>query len=189
MIDICRFRNSTHGLQLRNNAVNLFECYTLQLTYKWVINKGKKQLVWCWVTTSCKNSLSTTLAFVLQVSETLQKGLHTVLPQDIPTFGVIMMGVESTVKHVDPKSPIGVQWVEIWRLRWAIVFDSHHFHTQNHFVSLHALDGICTHFSPLIHSDFFFLHLSPACTRAVTVSCSRLFQQFTQILLKENLCT
>lgn len=36
---------------------------------------------------------------------------------------------------------------------------------------------------------FFFLHLSPACTRAVTVSCSRLFQQFTQILLKENLCT
>ncbi len=38
-------------------------------------------------------------------------GMNTVLPKDIPSFGVLMMVVESAVSLVAPKSAIGVQLV------------------------------------------------------------------------------
>ncbi len=60
--------------------------------------------------------LQRTLALILQVSE-LSGGMNTILPKDIPSFGILMMVVESTVSHVGPNLPWVFIWVEIWWLR------------------------------------------------------------------------
>lgn len=53
--------------------------------------------------------LQCALALILQVSGTPLEGWNTIFPNGIPSFGVLMMVVESAVKHIGPKSPIGFQ--------------------------------------------------------------------------------
>ena len=67
---------------------------------------------------------------IMLVSGTLVEGWNTNLPNDIPSFTVVMMMVEKTVKHVSQKSPIGLQ--QSWDLVTVktLAYYLYHFHTQ-----------------------------------------------------------
>ena len=49
------------------------------------------------------------LPLIKQVSGTVLEGWNTIIPKDIPSFGVLMMVMESTNKHIGPKFLKGVQ--------------------------------------------------------------------------------
>lgn len=78
-------------------------------TFKWVkkvLGKINMKCLAEGVRPPCaKKQLQFFLLFILHVS----RGTNTILLKDIPWFGVLVMVVESTVKHQAPKFPIGVE--------------------------------------------------------------------------------
>ena len=99
--------------------------------------KGKNQHKVSW-----QNRLIVPLHWFYKCVNSTQP-MNTVLPKYIPSFGVLMMVMESTVWQIGPKSSIQLGW-DVVNVK-AITCYSHHFHTYQTLMSFgwgHGHPGI-----------------------------------------------
>ena len=74
--------------------------------------------------------LHCSLAKILQVSGTILEECDTILPQEIPAFGVLLLMVENAISGAAPESPSSVQLGCDLVIEAVSAYGLHHFHAH-----------------------------------------------------------